>query len=416
MGVDLGVYDKQKTLADYGNARQQMADQAQQLYQQGQLANIDVQTKKNLYATQLLSGAVDQNSYDMIKQHLNQGGIQTTGLAPDFETGKQQIYQSRLAQSPLGSLLNAGLKAEGTLNQGASTFGNLAAATQADPLSASIARGMGGMLGAPQGAAIPSIPAGLPQERAVASDGPKAPSSLPPPFPVQTAAATASQFTPPPQQQGESAAAYQNRAQMLFNAWKENPEVMRAQKSSEAAGGKEGEHIGEAGKTLDIMQSNLPSVMQRFQAMREASANASSGMGVNNEGDGFAQQWANTSMGNDATSKANNILEQRAAQGILPELGPQLAQAGVKGNKFLETIANSASGLNMSAKPQDKVALIDGLELTYVNNLKSTAAQLRAQGQQAPTDQEIDASVQNLKGSASQGAPAVGGWSVKRVK
>lgn len=169
---------------------------------------------------------------------------------------------------------------------------------------------------------------------------------------------------------------------------------------------KSAEQSGEADKTLTIMHSNLPSVLQRFKEMRDAANNASYGFGVNEEGTGLAQQFAKSSLGNDATSQANALLRQRAAQGILPELGPQLAQAGVRGNKFLETLANSASGLDLAAKPQDKLKLINGLEDTYINNLKSSAAQLRAKGKDAPSDKEIDGYVEQLrKGAIPEGMP-----------
>ncbi len=171
-----------------------------------------------------------------------------------------------------------------------------------------------------------------------------------------------------------------------------------AEKGAEKTSEMNASQIGDATKTFDIMHSNLPSVLERFKEMRDASNNASYGFGANEEGTGLAQQFAKSSVGNDATSNANALLKQRAAQGILPELGPQLAQAGVRGNKFLETLANSASGLDLAAKPQDKISLINGLENTYINNLKATAAQLREKGKAAPSDKDIDAIVTQVKG------------------
>ncbi len=171
-----------------------------------------------------------------------------------------------------------------------------------------------------------------------------------------------------------------------------------AEKGAEKTSEMNASQIGDATKTFDIMHSNLPSVLERFKEMRDASNNASSGFGANEEGTGLAQQFAKSSIGNDITSNANALLKQRAAQGILPELGPQLAQAGVRGNKFLETLANSASGLDLAAKPKDKISLINGLENTYINNLKATAAQLREKGQNAPSDKDIDAIIAQVKG------------------
>lgn len=169
-------------------------------------------------------------------------------------------------------------------------------------------------------------------------------------------------------------------------------------------------NAAEAAKTLHIMQSNLPSALQRFQHMKDAAGDASYGIGVNEEGDGVKQQIYNNLAGNK-TAKANSLLKQYAAQGILPELGPQLAQAGIKGNKFLEGIANSASGLDLTAPPDVKKSLVDGLQNTYINNLKSTAAQLRNQGQPAPSEADIDKMVMSTgalakaRSAIAQGAP-----------
>lgn len=157
-----------------------------------------------------------------------------------------------------------------------------------------------------------------------------------------------------------------------------------------------GQEAGDAFKTYNIMSSNLPAVIERFKNMRDAAGKASYGLGVTDEGSGLKQELANNFQGSE-TAKANNLLMQYAAQGILPELGPQLAQAGVKGNKFLETIANNASGLKMGAPPDVKKSLVDGLENTYINNMKSTARQLRAQGRDAPSDNEIDQMVKKYK-------------------
>lgn len=173
---------------------------------------------------------------------------------------------------------------------------------------------------------------------------------------------------------------------------------------ADSTGVKTGENIADVAKTVKVMQSNLPYAIQRFQIMRDASDNANYGFGTNNEGTGLKQDLLKNFDANK-TANANTKLKQASAQGILPELGPQLAQAGVKGNKFLETIANNASGLDLADPPSAKKITIDGLERTYIGNLKSSAAQLRASGQAAPTDAEIDTQVAAIKkqGNVPQG-------------
>jgi soluble lytic murein transglycosylase-like protein len=181
-----------------------------------------------------------------------------------------------------------------------------------------------------------------------------------------------------------------------------------------------GTTMGDEAKTLNVMQSNLPAVMKQFAIMRENAPDASYGLTTGSEGGGLAPMLANSGipfLGDKTTSEANAKLKQQSSMGILRELGPQLAQAGVKGNKFLETIANNASAIDMSAPPQTKLDLIDGLQSQYINNLKATASQLRANGQPAPTDAEIDAMV--AQNAPPQKPPTGGnvpkGWKVEKV-
>jgi len=159
--------------------------------------------------------------------------------------------------------------------------------------------------------------------------------------------------------------------------------------------GKTGEAVAEAQKTAKVMQSNLPQVLQRFEDMRTASDAAGYGMGNDNEGMGTLQQMHKSRQ--DTTANANAVLLQRSAQGILPELGPQLQQAGIKGNKFLESISANASGLDMAAPPQAKKLIIDGLEKQYIANMKATNAQLAASGKPAMSDSDIDQMVAQHK-------------------
>ena len=92
------------------------------------------------------------------------------------------------------------------------------------------------------------------------------------------------------------------------------------------------------------------------------------------------------------TAAANQTIQQASKQGVLSELGPQLT--GLKGNKFLESIASGASGLNAADPPKTKVQAVNGLQDQYVANLKSLAAQRREYGDvSAPTDAQIDGEI-----------------------
>lgn len=164
-----------------------------------------------------------------------------------------------------------------------------------------------------------------------------------------------------------------------------------------------GTDLADATKTYDVAASNLPRAMQRFQELRTASNDASSGLGVSDGedhgwlvSDDWKRKLARTSVGQvlegdwsqPFTANANQKITQAATQGILSELGPQLA--GLKGNKFLESIASSASGLNPADPAGTKINAINGLQDQYISNLKALAEQRRGYGdQKAPSDMEL---------------------------
>lgn len=414
MAIDPNVFQNLHTFADYQRADQDFQLKKQLAMQSLQSGGIDAQSKANIYKTQVLSSSVagGQQSYDMARSSLQEHGIDTSDMASDVATASKQLEAARLAQSPLGTLFTAQQKIIGNNIAGTAAMGNTnnpfmqpvptispTGAISLNPVMPSI----------PQ---TRPTPKGTPVEHAqimgeLYPDAAPETNVMPNAIPQPIQSSQPAKFSPPAQEAGETNQAYNQRVQTAFEAYKADPALLASNKKTEAAAGKEGEHLGEAAKTYDIMQSNLPFVLKRFQEMRDASINASSGFGVDSEGDGWAQKLQNSSLGNPKVADANGLLKQRSAQGILPELGPQLAQAGIRGNKFLETLATSASGLDLSAPAQTKTKLIDGLENTYVSNLKSTAAQLRANGQPSASDAEIDALVGKYKSVKSAAMPTI---------
>lgn len=168
-------------------------------------------------------------------------------------------------------------------------------------------------------------------------------------------------------------------------------------KANSAESVKTAENLADAQKTYSVAESNLPRALERFKQLRLAAPDASYGAGVNEAGDsdgpsGITTKLAQTGVGQyfePKTAAANQVLAQASKQGILAELGPQLQ--GLKGNKFLESIANGASGLNMADPPAAKLNAINGLQDQYIANLKSLAAQRRSYGDKdAPTNEQID--------------------------
>lgn len=490
MPLDTSVFDKIKTFGDYQKADQEFQLKKQLVGQQLQSGGIDAASKANIYATQLLSGAAagGQSSYDQARQNLTNQGIDVSNYAPDVQTASQQLQSARLAQSPLGPLLNAGLKVDSNNIAAVQAAGGSNAAKDLFPGLPIGTSGIGAILGTPSSNVNPMLPNLIKAEsggnpNAVSSAGAQGIAQIMPETaanpgygvkPLQgwdgTNPATAAvpeqirfsndylnamqaknggdqrlaaasynagpgrvdaalaqlpqetqnyvskvagnppQFTPPQADPTKTQAANQQAYQQALEAYKIRPDVLAAQRKAESSGAKEGDTQADTNKALTIMQSNLPTVLSRFQTMRDNSLQANYGSGTNEDNTGLVQNYYNNFDGSAGvpgitgeTARANSALKQASSQAVLPELGPMLSQAGVRGNKFLESLANDAVGLNLSAPPSAKINLINGLENAYVKNLKSTAAQARAQGLQAPSDAQIDAEVAKYKQSSGGG-------------
>lgn len=193
---------------------------------------------------------------------------------------------------------------------------------------------------------------------------------------------------------GESSNSFHAR----LDAWKaaatKTAEIGPAGATTEAT--KNAENLTDASKTFNAAAGNLPRAMQRFAQLREAAKNASYGGGVSEEDPGstfgdYARNYARTASGQffePGRATSNQIIDQATKQGVLSELGPQLA--GLKGNKFLESIASGASGLNPADPSDTKINAINGLQDQYISNLKSLAEQRRNYGDKsAPTDIDL---------------------------
>lgn len=205
--------------------------------------------------------------------------------------------------------------------------------------------------------------------------------------------------TPPPDPRNYPS---MNAYQGAMKAWEEG---QKAQAQVKPAGEKTqaedtGKNIADAQKTYNVAVAMLPRAMQRFEQLRQASTDASYGGGVSDEEAGkefhlvnpdYARWYARTGLGQITEPKratANQIIEQAANQGILSELGPQLA--GLRGNKFLESIASSASGLNSADPPPAKINAINGLQDQYISNVRALADQRRSYGEKnVPTDLDL---------------------------
>jgi hypothetical protein len=223
----------------------------------------------------------------------------------------------------------------------------------------------------------PAPPASIPQVNASQIS----PNVAVPPGPTSPPAITAGPTpTSMPRMPGEGELAYQARMKPL-----------EAGATSEAQD--TGKNLADATKTFNVAASNLPRAMQRFSELRQASANASAGAGVSDQepeqgimehflpGPDWARSAARTfpeSWINPKVALANQTIDQATKQGVLSELGPQMQ--GLKGNKYLESIANGASGLNPADPAPVKIQAINGLQDQYISNMVSLANQRRSYG------------------------------------
>lgn len=399
--------------------------------------NVENMQKANIHATQMISAAAasgDQGIYSATKQRLADAGVDMSGWAEDLETGAKQAQAARLAQSPLGALLNAGLKAEGNVISATGTMGNTDAAAGLTPLSQMLLGGAGGGGILPGGGAPavprqistsaispPAIPLDRQPDMAAPVNDPVADfqgalaarqaangvsPAQDPALASLGGAAPAQRFQQPPQRAGETNRAYMDRVNLEFEKHKADPSYLKEKNAAEKSGGALGDEIGETAKLVNIVTTNIPAIVQRFQNIRDAAKDASSGYGISPEGEGWAVDAANAGygVGLTKTAEANSLLKQAVAQQMLPELGPALKQAGVTGNKFLEGISAEASGMRMDAPANVKIQLTDKLEMKVFNDVKAAAAQLRKMGQPAPTDAEIDDMVAQAKAALKQPA------------
>lgn len=271
---------------------------------------------------------------------------------------------------------------------------------QANPGAVEYQKGLGTSAAeqAPAGQLPPGVggpPPMTPQPPITPVDGPQA---IPPVNMNQLQAPQAPMGNPMPPPatafQGASAMQQPSPAGMTNAGYKAALETAKAGGSALAA--KLSDNLADATKTYNVAASSLPRAMQRFDQLRKAASNSSYGGGVSEEDPGstagdYARNFARTSGGQlfePGRALANQTIDQATKQGVLAELGPQLA--GLKGNRYLETIASGASGLNPADPPDVKINAVNGLQDQYISNLKTLAQQRRQYGDpNAPTDLDL---------------------------
>lgn len=391
---NLGIVGNIKTIEDYANARQA----TQNALQTSQLDNL---SKQNVYATQLLSGAAatgDQNAYDTAKQHLANNGIDVSSWAPDVQSGAQQANAARLAQSPLGSLIGAGLKQESNDLQRAALDGQL------PPRGLNV----GGVpiipniqaiqQRAPQAQSKPWVNPDVPQAQPMQ---PSASTQQPNVYPAEAAAAqlnnlpqasapTTEGFSPPAQMQGETLPSYRARVEQAFQQYKESPQAVRQKEVATNQGKNEVANIEASNKAQELtdrLTKNLTamlnlndSVPQSGFVPAQAKAYLSRALQAN---PALSNVGLDTS-GNAAT--AYDQWNQINNQQVLSEIQQFVASGGANArvNQTLEKIAQAASSIHPEDSPASRKAQIQNALAELQNKNISSQNLVKANQGQAP--------------------------------
>lgn len=411
MPIDASVFDKIKNYSDYAQADQDFQMRKAAAAQALQTGGIDAASKANIYKTQLLSGAAagGQSAYDQARATLQQQGIDTSEFAPDVATAGQQLQAARLAQSPLGSLINAGTKMTANDLAAVATYGSMEAAQKAGYKPEGMALPNMGSFSGVTPSVAPSAPPSSVAPPATTPAPTPAPNPISPPNaaavqavfpaanavpPVNTASSIAGtnltpsgalpgteqlqppiagatpKFNPPPQNPGESIAAYNARVQQAFESYKADPAVVQQQASAKAQGEAAGEFpekaaaaqelMGRIDKNLDAMVQSNPDVPQ-------------SRWGVSAD----SRAWLSQNFGSQDAANAYNAFTKVNKAQILNGIQELVQSGSIRNSKALINLVSDVNAIDENANPASRAQQI-GAVRAEIHNLATSSANINA--------------------------------------
>jgi len=370
------IFGNIKTYADYQKAEEDFALRKAAAQQQLTTGAIDAETKKNTYASQLLSAATangDQYTYDAAKQHLQNLGVDTSMFAPDVQSGAQQAQALRLATSPLGSLLPA-LQRE---NANAIAMANLTGQVPNLASTSSLLAGKQLPQGQPAPMQQPGVPT-LPPESTPGGQGaplPPPPMNIPggqggsqmPPSPGGNPPSQGElpnipgmkvpEWNPPAYNQQLTAAANEAAVKQYERFYQNQPEVKAYNEFMQTQAKQNAEKLGkygEAKSSLDQLRTNanqLYGFIDTAQNIIKENPNLSTGWGY------AATSWAPNSAGGALA----NTLETIKARLGLSELEKLRAQGATLG-QVTEAEHRLLQALNGSLDPKQSSQLVENLK------------------------------------------------------
>lgn len=362
-------------------------DLENQKIQAGNLANAQ---GGNVYATQVLSAATatgNQDIYNAAKSHLADGGFDMSSWAPDVQTAQTQAQAARLAQSPLGSLLNAQTKMSANDIAAVSTYGSMDRAVAAGYKPEGI-QGLGGFAGQTSGLPAATTPAATATQPGGATSGfaalpvtksgatttlPQsgsgalppasgAPATVPPALPGAAAApqsnmvidgngSTPTKFNPPAYVPGESQQVSQQKTNDAFEQWKSNPAVLQASKEAEAAGTAAGALPVKAA-TASSLSDRIMQGLDTLDTINESGKLPYSGM-LDADTKAYLSNKFGTLPGGDnqEAARAYQNFSDINKQQVVVSLQDMLAAAptGSRMSQALIGLINQANGVNANA-------------------------------------------------------------------
>lgn len=425
MPVDPNVFNNIKNYQDYANAQQDFDLRKAVAQQQLQSGGIDAATKQNILATQLLSAATDQPSYDAAKAKLAQVGIDSSQFAPDFATGAQQVSQARLAQSPLGTLFGAQQKIISNNIAGTAAMGSTTGAAQSGFLQPVPSIGPNGQITitpqvvqSPQAAVsqlpnnVPAAPGQLPRGVDTPTQTPAvgvsaAPASLDGVLAAsQTPAAPIASFSPPAQQAGETISAYNQRVQQAFEQYKASPAYLTASGAASATG------KAEADANVDAIKSDQ--INQRLQPNFQALRNINDQLPDNAYGiPPSVKEWLSSAnpLGDQQWANAGGLWKAVNEQQVLSALGQLVAGGQIRSNKQIASMLQTGNFVPENIPADGRMLLINTLANESKNQAVSAgniAAQLNG-GQIQPYQPTVPATgvvhASTMSPSAAQNLP-----------
>ena len=388
--VALGTLNNQTQIPQLMQQNQAVGNQlAEQKLQQ--------QSQQNVLATQVLSAASstgNQGLYDSAKMHLSSGGIDTSMWPQDVGSGQTFAQSARLAQSPLGSLLNAGAKMDAN-NIAANT-----AAGQATPdpnamqtnlmrgAMNSVTPGAGSLYNPPQQVnaqprqAPPTLPpsapgANIPVMQQAAAGQPQAPQQALQ-QPIDNNGSTATRFVPPPIDPTKTQAANQAAQEDARQAWQENPAV----KGAQAQGTKTGELTAQDIESANKAQELTDRLKQNLLAMKAINNDVPSSGILPVD----AKTWANQAMAANGldtkAADASGQWDQINSQQTISEIQQFMASGGANTriNQTLDKMVQAASGIDKSLLPSTRAKMIDSA-LAEIGNKSISAGNIAAKEQ-----------------------------------